>query len=450
MIKLIIGGLLLSAGILFTAFGLDRTIGSQLMLAFLLSFAGYALLLSSSSSIQSQNFRALIGLGIALRLLLVFAFPTLSDDVYRFIWDGQLINAGINPFAQLPAYYLEAGHEVPGLTQALFNRLNSPDYYTIYPPVAQAVNTLAVYLSPNSWYGASVVMKFFLLAAELGTLWLLLRLLAHFALPQVRLLLYWLNPLVLVEIMGNLHFEGAMVAFLLLGFWGLIRSRWAQAATGFALSIASKLLPLMLLPFLVKRLWSRLFWRFSTVLGLLLILLFLPLITSGFPANFGSSLDLYFRKFEFNASFYYLARAYGYWEIGWNQIARFGPLLAKLALISILIFALLEGGFKRSKWASSASWKKLPEVWMWAFIIYLLCATTVHPWYLIVPLVLSVFTNWRFPLLWSALIMLTYATYLTDPYQEILWLVAIEYLVVAAFACWEWWQRGDEPTASRV
>ena len=438
MNKLISGGILLSLGILFSAFGLERTLGSHLIIAFLLSFGGYALLLCSPAILQSKHLRLLIGLGIGLRVILVFAFPSLSDDIYRFIWDGQLINSGINPFAQLPAYYLETGHEVAGLSQELYNRLNSPEYYTIYPPVAQGVFTLATWLSPNSWYGASVIMKLFLLAAELGTLWLLIRLLFHFALPQVRLLYYWLNPLIIIEIMGNLHFEGAMVAFLLLGLWGLVRSRWIMAAVGVALSVASKLLPLMLMPFLVKRLWARPFWIFSTALGISLALLFFPLLTAGFPDNFGSSLDLYFRKFEFNASLYYLARAYGYWEIGWNQIARFGPLLAKIAMASILLFAFLERGFKRSNWSNAKAWRQLAASWMWAFVIYLICATTVHPWYLCVPLVLSIFSQWRFLLLWSALIMLTYATYLTNPYQEMLWLVALEYLVVAAFAVWEW------------
>ncbi|CAH1000595.1 hypothetical protein LEM8419_01729 [Neolewinella maritima] len=421
-----VGGLLLTAGVLYLGYLVDRTDFHSLFTAVAAAFLGYLLIVWRP---VATPLRYWIGLGIVLRVLLVFAFPQLSDDVYRFIWDGKLVAAGHNPFAQLPAYYLEAGHSVAGLNQALFNRLNSPDYHTIYPPVAQAVFTLAAWLSPNSWYGAAVVMKTVLLLAELGSVVLLYRLLGTFGLPPDRVLYYWLNPLIIVEIVGNLHFEGMMVCFLLLSLYLLTKSRYGGAAGAMAVSIASKLLPLMLLPFLLGRLWRRSFWVFFGVLGVATGLLFLPLLLgSGFIEGFGGSLDLYFRTFEFNASVYYLLRAYGYYELGWNQIARFGPLLAQVAAGLIFIVALAD---------RRTDWRSLPGLWLAAFIIYLLCATTVHPWYLAVPIALCGFTRWRFPLLWSFLIMLTYVSYTVIPYQENLLVVAVEYGLVAGCYVWE-------------
>ncbi|NJC26614.1 glycosyltransferase 87 family protein [Neolewinella antarctica] len=391
----------------------------------------------------------LMGLGIVARLLLVFAFPLLSDDVYRFIWDGLLINDGRNPFTHVPTYYLAAGEIIPGINAALYEQLNSPDYFTIYPPVAQAVFTLATWLSPESWYGAAVVMKLFLFVCEVGSLFLLYRLLTEFsipgkapsALPKSNLLLYWLNPLIIVEITGNLHFEGAMVFFLLLALYLLTRSQVARAGVAMAAAVASKLLPLLLLPYLIRRLWGRPFWVFSVAFGASLLLFFAPLLSTGFLDGFGSSLDLYFRDFEFNGSLYYLARAYGYYDVGWNQIAAFGPGLAIFAAVSILVLALLDG---RSSWCS------LPEGWLWAFVIYLLCATTVHPWYLSVPIVLCCFTHWRFPLVWSFLITLTYTSYASDPYEENLWLVGLEYAIVLAFAIYEFRGRKRLPAQSKL
>jgi hypothetical protein len=175
---------------------------------------------------------------------------------------------------------------------------------------------------------------------------------------------------------------------------------------------------------------ARPFWIFSLAFGVSCGLFFAPLLLSeGFLAGFSSSLELYQKKFEFNASLYYLARAYGYLDVGWNQIAVFGPWLARASAAGILLLALLD---RRPDWAS------LPVGWLWAFVLYLLCATTVHPWYLSVPIMLCCFTNWRFPLVWSFLIMLTYTNYLTEPYHENLWLVTVEYLAVAGFAFWEW------------
>ncbi|WP_273447425.1 glycosyltransferase 87 family protein [Neolewinella agarilytica] len=456
------GALLLSAGVLYLGYGVDRQQFWSLFGAFVVAFGGYLALVYRA---EARYLKPLIGLGILLRVALVFAFPLLSDDVYRFIWDGNLIVAGENPFAHLPAYYLEAGNQIPGLTPELFARLNSPDYYTIYPPIAQGVFTASAWLSPGSWYGAAVVMKLFLLLCELGSLWVMWRLLG--AGPQVqwqvekskdqrpRLLYYWLNPLILVEITGNLHFEGAMVFFLLLAYYLLQRSKLVAGAVAMAASVASKLLPLMLLPFLIRRLikgspfkirsvvesyqYLRRFLLFSLTFGITCLLFFLPfLLSPDFLEGFQSSLELYQRKFEFNASLYYLARAYGYFDVGWNQIAVFGPMLAKASAVGILLMALLD---RRSDWPSLAAG------WLFAFVLYLLCATTVHPWYLSVPIALSVFTRWRFPLVWSFLIMLTYTNYLTVPYEENLWLVGTEYLLVLGFALWEWRRV---PTASAV
>ena len=447
--RLAVGLALLVGAVAYLGFAVDRRITAQLFLAFGASFAGYGLLVYRPAAGQ---LRWLAGVGIALRLALVFAFPLLSDDVYRFLWDGYLIAAGHNPFAELPGYYLEAGRAVPGLTQELFDKLNSPEYYTIYPPVAQAVFTAAVWLFPTSWYGAAVVMKLFLFACELGTLFLLWQLLREHgeaAGAQVQgdgresrvvgpanLLYYWLNPLIILEITGNLHFEGAMVFFLLLAYYFLRRSAWVRAAAAMAASVASKLLPLLLLPYLIRRLWGRPFWVFSVAFGVCCLLFFAPLLLApGFLSGFSSSLELYQQKFEFNASLYYLARAVGYWWVGWNQIAVLGPFLAKVAAVGILVLALLDG---------RGGWRSLPEGWLFAFVLYLLCATTVHPWYLSVPLVLCCFTRWRFPLVWSAFIMLTYVSYATDPYQENLLLVGLEYGVVAVFATYEYrrWRSG--------
>ncbi|MGB3800339.1 MAG: hypothetical protein WA952_11050 [Lewinella sp.] len=414
----IAGVLLLAVGVGYLGFAADRTEFWSLFLAFTVAFAGYGLLIHRPGG---QDLRWLLLLGLLLRLMLVFAFPRLSDDVYRFVWDGELIIAGENPFAHPPTYYLDD----PVGDPELYDRLNSPDYHSIYPPVAQVVFTLAALISPGSWYGAAVVMKVFLLFTEIGSVYLIYLLLLRFGLPAGRCLLYWLNPLILVEIVGNLHFEGAMVLFLLLSLWLLSRSSYGRAGVAMAFSVASKLLPLMLLPFLLGRLWKRAFWRFFLATGVGILLLFSPmLLGSGLLDGFGGSLELYFQKFEFNASLYYLLRAYGYYDVGYNQIARFGPLLARMAGMLIFIVALAD---------ERTDWKSLPSRWLGAFVIYLLCATTVHPWYLSVPVALCCLTAWRFPLVWSYLIMLTYTSYTSVPYAEDLLLVGLEYLIVLAY-----------------
>ncbi|MEL7223030.1 MAG: glycosyltransferase 87 family protein [Bacteroidota bacterium] len=370
-----------------------------------------------------------LAFAVLLRILLVGAFPALSDDIYRFIWDGRLWLAGHNPFDYLPTWYLEESHQVPGLTKDLFDQLNSPKYYTIYPPVAQFTFVVSCWIAPNSWVGAAIVMKLLLLAAELGSLWLILRLLAHWKLPATRVLWFALNPLLIVEVMGNLHFEGVMIFFLLLGIWYLTKEAWWRSATAMALAVASKLLPLMFFPFLIRRLgWQRSFAYFSLV-GVVLVGLWLPMLSETFVTNFGSSVELYFQRFEFNASFFNIVQWVGYQYEGYNLIRFIGPSLALLVLGLILWRSWHDQGEK---------WIQLPGLWLFAISVYLFCATTVHPWYTALPLVLCIFTNYRWPILWSFLITFTYITYWNpENFQEQLWVVAVEYLLVVGFAFWE-------------
>lgn len=166
----------------------------------------------------------LFAAGFLTRLALIGALPGLSDDLYRFLWDGRLWAQGYNPFDQLPLYYLEQGAAIRGITPSLYEQLNSPEYYTIYPPVAQGTFALAAWLFPENLMGGAIVLRSFLLLCELGSLWLIWNLLRHFQLPLARGLIYALNPLIIIEITGNLHYEGAMIFFLLLAFWWLVRN----------------------------------------------------------------------------------------------------------------------------------------------------------------------------------------------------------------------------------
>jgi alpha-1,6-mannosyltransferase len=366
---------------------------------------------------------------LLLRLLLLGAFPALSDDIYRFIWDGRLWLAGRNPFDQLPVWYLTADHQVPGLSQELFDQLNSPEYHTIYPPVAQFCFTLACWLSPHSISGAAVVLKLILILADVGSVLLLLKLLTAWSLPRTRVLWYALNPLMIVEMVGNLHFEGVMIFFLLLGTWLLTQARWWTSAIAMALAVASKLLPLLFFPFLLRRLGWRRSVSYFAVVGGVTALLWWPLWSTSFMTNFGSSVNLYFRQFEFNASLFYLLKWLGYhWE-GQNMIKVIGPRLAVLVFLVILLRTALD----RAK-----SWSSLPGLWLFAIAVYLCCATTVHPWYTALPLVLCVFTPYRWPVLWSGLIVLSYFTYITPAFLENYWLVGLEYGLVVGYGSWEW------------
>ncbi|UOQ70559.1 hypothetical protein [Hymenobacter cellulosilyticus] len=359
--------------------------------------------------------------------------------------DGALVVAGQNPYLQRPDEILTAADSAaPGplaplsaaQAQDLYTRLNSPHYYSVYPSVCQAAFGLASKLFPTSEQGFVIVLRLLLLAAEAGTALLLLRLLPYVGLPASRALHYLLNPLVIVEMTGNLHFEALLICGLLAALWALTRGRWALSAAALAGAVATKLLPVLVLPLLLRRLGGWPLLRYASITAAVVLALFAPFLSADLLRHLGGSLDLYFHKFEFNASFYYLLRAVGYWHTGYNQIARLGTFLALATAAGILVLATTE---RRPTLAN------LPRTLLFTFTLYFALATTVHPWYITTLVALSVFTRYRYALVWSALIPLSYAAYQTSSYSENLGLVTLEYGVVAAVFAWEVTRSRQKP-----
>lgn len=386
-------------------------------------FGVYALVLKTATT--PFQLKWYLVLGIALRVLLLFSSPNLSDDVYRYLWDGQLCLNGLNPFVYTPTDYLQDPPLPSGLSEELYQKLNSPDYHSVYPPLAQALFMLGIALSPGDWTGSILVMKLVLLLAELGTLLLLSRLLEAYQLPRVNLLFYALNPLILLELMGNVHLEALMIFFTLLALYCMQKGKATLASLAWSGAIAAKLLPLMFIPLLLRRWgWPQASKRYLAWIAGALFVLFLPLLNWKFLKGLVLSLDLYFQHFEFNASVYYLLR-WVFWVLtGYNPIWVLGPILGLITLYGIVKLAKME---------QDLSWQKLPSLMLLVFSLYLFNATIIHPWYLALPIALAGLTPFRFPILWSGLAILSYSHYQGGNYQENYLLITLEYCVLACF-----------------
>ncbi len=439
--RVLISGFLLALT-LYLGYGVERTAFGKFILSYGACFGIYGWVVWRERK-SAQNLRWYISLGILLRVILLFNLPNLSDDFYRFIWDGRLVAAGWDPLAHVPRWFMENQVQVPGLTPERFARLNSPDYFTVYPPLCQAVFAGAAWLSPASDWGAVVWIKVFLLLSEIGNVWLLSNPtpgpspegsgvgspLPSGEGPGVGLL-YALNPLAILEITGNCHFEGAMIFFLLLGLRVMEKGKTALGAVSWALATAAKLLPPLWLPLI----WRWLGWRRGAAFVLLFaaccaLFLAMPLRWTYLP-NLLSSLQLYFRQFEFNASLYYLAKSIGWWIFEKNIGRGVGPFLGVLTAAAVLALAF----FKVKK---QAPMPVLLSAMTLAASIYLIDATTVHPWYVTVPLALGIASGWRFPIVWSGVAALSYSHYAGGSFQEKYAWIAFEYLAVVVVLLWE-------------
>jgi alpha-1,6-mannosyltransferase len=412
-----------SAGFyIYIAYFLDRSESIPLLTAYTLLFVFYSITLIGSK--KKKIVTNLVIASVVFRLLLLFAFPNLSDDIYRFVWDGRLINAGLHPFAELPNFYLKKS--IAGIDQELFSKLNSKQYFTIYPPIAQFIFWLSTAFT-DSIFTSVIIIRLLIIAAEIGSIVVIIKLLDIYNLPKKKVLIYALNPLVILELTGNLHFEGFMIFFLLLFVYFLEKSKPIQSGIFFAFSVASKLIPLMMLPVLLKKLPAKKWFSIYIISGLAIALLFLPLFSIELVNGMMDSLSLYFQTFEFNASIYYLVRQIGLIVIGYNIIGIAGPYLAIAAFVIIMIISL------RHKKESNI----FPTM-MWILLTYFLFATTVHPWYITTLVAISLFTEFRFALVWSFIIFFTYLGYSTYGFEENNWVIFFEYAVLFGFIRYEW------------
>lgn len=310
--------------------------------------------------------------GLVPRLLLLPTDPALSQDLYRYLWDGRLVASGVNPFPQAPN-----DPSLERFRNGLEGKLNHADVPTIYPPAAQLLfaATARIEATSRAWKATLLVLETALLLA-LGYL------LRARGLPPERLLLYYWNPLVVVETFGSGHVDLAVAAFLVLALALLERRRDVAAGVAFALAALTKYLPLLLVPALVR---ARA-WRVLAVAAAVGALLFVPFLGAG-GALWGG-LSAYARHWEFNGSLYHLLRASAPHGDG-----------ARLALAGLLAVAAVVIGARARTLTGAA---------LAAWIAFLLASPTVYPWYLVPAIALLPLHPDRGILLFSGLVALSY------------------------------------------
>ena len=378
---------------------IQRENTSALLPLYLFSFLGFGLVLRTYRTNRELYF--LLGMTVFASL---FQAPELSNDFNRFLWDGEWLTRGVNPYDFRPDQLNQhKAFAISPYLKELYNNMGtlSQQNYSCYPPLTQVFFTIAAFLSESCFVGLLVLRLLFI-----GIVLLALKSSRHLVdtgiLNQKALWFLFLNPLFIVEVFFNLHFEGMMIAFLLIAFGFLMTQKLPFGSLLFAAAIQIKLVPLLLLPF---------FWRFYgwkkaltiyTIVGLAVVLFFLPWIDFSNHKHFLQSLGLYFQVFEFNSFILYYYLEYGYWKLGWNATMFYGPRLARIAIQCIIVLALY-GEFKTTE----ALFKRMTI----AYFIYLLLSSTLHPWYILPLLFLSMFTTYVFPLIWSITVMLSYAFY---------------------------------------
>jgi alpha-1,6-mannosyltransferase len=206
---------------------------------------------------------------VAMRAITFAAPPLLSSDIYRYVWDGRVQWAGINPYSYLP--------DAPQLAflrdTAVFPHINRADYApTIYPPAAEVLFALAAVIAPGL-YGMKAMMTAFD-ALAIVTLLALLRMAGR---DPAEVLIYAWLPLPVWEFAGNGHIDAAASGLLALAL--LLAAYGRSATTGLALAAATltKFLPVVVLP----AFWRPRDWRLLVAFVLSLGVFYAPYIGIG-------------------------------------------------------------------------------------------------------------------------------------------------------------------------
>lgn len=286
-------------------------------------------------------------LAAVLRVALFAVPPSLSDDVYRYRWDGRVQAAGRNPYAEPPA----AASLAP-LRDASWQRINYPRIRTIYPPLAQVLFATTYRIDDG--------VAAFRIAATVGDLlciWLLLACLSAYGLPVWLVALYAWHPLPVVEFASSGHFDAWAMAAVLAVVLAHRRGRPLLSTGLLAAAILLKTWPLLFAPLLLRH---RPRWHIGLLVGLVAAG-YLPYLGAG-AAILQPWLD-YTGRWRFNDGVFFVLEA----AVGSLELAK---ALAAGALVGLLAWL-----WRRETEPVAGSY--------WLLLAFVLLMPTIHPWYLL-------------------------------------------------------------------
>jgi alpha-1,6-mannosyltransferase len=379
-----------------------------------LVLAGIAYLLAIREFLFTPSFpRRVIVVGLALtavwHVLFLLKPPGSDDDIHRYVWDGRVQRLGYNPYVLIPN-----DPAVTVLHTPETRALNHPDMPSPYPAGAQLFFRVVTAIHESVF-----AMKVAFVLCDLAIVLLLFDVLRRSRQPAHWVLAYAWNPLLATDVAGSGHIDILGALLLLISVAALWRNRRALAAVAFALAIAVKFLPIVLVPLFWRRLRVR-----DALLGVFVFgLLYLPFLERGrIPTG---SLSAYVQSFRFNDPVF----------------AMLERLTAPHVAAGLAVFA----GFLTAIWMRKKSAELSPDALAWPMAAALLCAPVVYSWYLL----------WLLPFLrplrtvplaiWTVSILPTYYVWhlrtMGQPWVLPGWIMLLEYGAIAVAGAAIWFRR---------
>lgn len=388
---------------------------------------------------HQDNKRALwvvLSFTVGFRVILLLSNPIQEDDFYRYLWDGQVVASGLNPYLVAPQAVREARAEDmlvqpyariaqhdPNLALIL-SRVNHPEVPTIYPPLAQGLFGVSAAIAPGSLF----VLRLLLLGFDLALCGFLIALLRELTLPPAFVIFYAWSPLVIKETINSAHYDVLSTLWLMLALFLSVRGKVLLTYASLALAVLGKVYPLLLLPLFAFRTWHTHgnTWTISglAVMCLLILIGYAPFWQDDHTVWEGTR--VFAERWQTNSFLFPLIRMLV--DERWIANAIVATLSAGVALGMLVRFELRD-----------------THEFLWAVFlvlgVMLLLSPVGNPWYLlwIVPL-LCVFPLRSWVLL-SGLLGLYYLYFYFLYHRQVetfRWVIWLEYVPFYALAAWDW------------
>jgi len=234
----------------------------------------------------------IIAFAVLMQGILIFSRPTLTDDMYRYVWDGRVQAQGISPYRYPP----NAPELLSLRDKDIYPSINRKPVVTVYPPAAEAAYFLLWRIWPDNvhWFQAAMA------AGSLLAGILLIGLLSDLGYSPARALIFLWSPLLVFETAHAAHVDGLVLPFLVGAWWARVRNK--DVLTGFLLAIATamKFYPALLLPFLWRLQDGKGRWITPLTFAMAIGLFYAPYVLTSETSVLGY-LPHYFRE-TFNIS----------------------------------------------------------------------------------------------------------------------------------------------------
>jgi alpha-1,6-mannosyltransferase len=387
----------LSACVVSWARGGDQTVDvGRFLVTYGLAFAAYLAALRGSAALGPRAVGLAVAVSVAWRVVLVAAPPLLSDDIYRYVWEGRIQLHGGNPYVWEDR---PEGRRWEPLRDDVWRGVTHKFYSALYPPAWQMAARAVVWL-----HDSVTAMKAFLAACELGALAMLAWILRRRGLPPSRILAMAWSPLALVEIAGSGHNDAFAILLTVIALAALETGRPFLSAVAGAVAFQAKVLP-----GLVVAAWSRRYrWWHLAVAGLVAAAFVIPYADAG--AGLWHSATRYARYWRFNETLF----------AGLRGVLGEDAAMAASTVLVLLVVA-------------ATAWKR-PETAAAGLITVgasLLLAANVLPWYALWFLPFLVLRDSPPALLFTGTVALAYLAYPEwrsgEAWQVSWWVRALEY-----------------------